>query len=255
MSIQSMIQRTKAAIRIHFPFLKPVYSRIYSFVSKIHWQIFVRPRLQRMDPESVFRWYYEKKDWAGSGAESVSGPGSTIHATKYLQTGLPELILEYGIKSFLDIPCGDGNWISQIDLGLERYIGADIVQELVDLNIKDNKKGPAQEFFKLDLILDPLPKVDMIFCRDCLVHLSNEHVLKALKNIKTSGSTYLLTTTFPENLENTDIVTGGWRPINLQCHPFDLPEPVKIMQADGIDSVQWNQSLGLWCIGELIPLQ
>ena len=41
------------------------------------------------------------------------------------------------IKSFLDIPCGDYNWISTVDkIGIQ-YIGRDIVAEIIESNKKE----------------------------------------------------------------------------------------------------------------------
>src|SRR5271157_5357504 len=117
-----MFNRVKSVIKLRFPMVVQAYMSVRTALSDFRYRHFILPRLRRMEPESVFRWHFEKKDWAGSGAESVSGPGSTLEATKFLQRALPELIHEYGIKTMLDIPCGDGNWISQVDLGLERYI-------------------------------------------------------------------------------------------------------------------------------------
>ena len=57
----------------------------------------------------------------------------------------------------------------------------------------------------MDLVNDELPKVDLIFCRDCLFHLPNDMILKALENIYKSKSKYLLTTTFTDNIPNKDI--------------------------------------------------
>jgi hypothetical protein len=81
----------------------------------------------------------------------------------------------------------------------------------------------------LDVINDPLPTVDLIFCRDCLVHFSYEHIQEALTNIKNSGSQYLLTTSFIKRRLNFDIDTGDWRPINLQIDPFNLGKPLEVI--------------------------
>src|SRR5205085_7516157 len=139
-----------------------------------------------------------------------SGPGSTRLATSVLRAALVELIQEHEIKSLLDIPCGDGNWISTANLKLDLYIGADIVQELVDLNQSKWKGQPNCRFLKLDLTSNALPRVDLILCRDGLVHLSNALAMQALRNIKLSGSTSLLATTYPGHSNNTDLVPGEW---------------------------------------------
>jgi hypothetical protein len=74
----------------------------------------------------------------------------------------------------------------------------------------------------MDITTSSLPKVDLIFVRDCLGHLSDQNVLKAIKNIKASGSKYLLTTSFTKWNYNSNIEDGGWRCINLLIDPFKL---------------------------------
>jgi hypothetical protein len=97
-------------------------------------------------------------------------------------------------------------------------------------------------------------KVDLILCRDCLFHLSYKDIFSALKNFKKSKSRFLLTTTFTNRTKNRNIFSGGWRPINLELPPFNLPRPVKIInenctEADGKYS---DKSLGLWNLESIL---
>jgi len=96
-----------------------------------------------------------------------------------------------------------------------------------------------------------LPKVDLIFVRDCLVHLSYDDIFKALDNICKSDSQYLLATTFTERTRNNNIATGQWRTLNLQIPPFDLPEP-QIILNEGHPEKEWrDKSLGLWEVADI----
>lgn len=203
-----------------------------------------------MTRQSVFEWHLTRRTWELGGG-SVSGLGSTVAATAQVRSSLPELIKAYAIKSILDIPCGDGTWISHCDLGLELYIGADIVRQLVDLNAARSGGVPNRKFQRLDLTCDPLPRVDLVFCRDCLVHLSNELIFQALENIRKSGSRYLIATTFPEHTRNVDIITGDWRPLNLQKEPFGFPTPLEIIREGLEDHDYYDKSLGLWRVADI----
>ncbi len=160
---------------------------------------------------------YEKNLWGSQ--ESVSGSGSELSSTKKLREELPFLFAKYNIKSMLDIPCGDFNWMKEVDLSNVDYIGADIVPTIIDIN---KSKYPNFKFEVMDITTSSLPKVDLIFVRDCLGHLSDQNVLKAIENIKASGSKYLLTTSFTKWNYNSNIEDGGWRCINLLIHPFKL---------------------------------
>ncbi|MCZ6710935.1 MAG: class I SAM-dependent methyltransferase [Gammaproteobacteria bacterium] len=145
----------------------------------------------------------------------------------------------------LDIPCGDFNWMKTLlpELQLSKYIGADIVRDLVQRN--QQRYGTAMvDFIRLDAVSDVLPKVDLILCRDMLVHLPLRLGLRAVGNMQNSESTYLLATTFPSVVHNENIETGAWRPLNLEAAPFNLGPPEYVMRESCADVP--DKSLGLW---------
>jgi hypothetical protein len=153
----------------------------------------------------------------------------------------------------LDLPCGDFNWMRLVDLNGIDYLGADIVEALIAQNQNRYGHFPNVRFKVLDLLADPLPRMDLVLVRDCLVHFSNQNIQKALENIKRSGSTYLLTTTFTQLIRNKDIITGEWRPVNLQSAPFLLPPPMLLIeeQMETSDEILLSKALGLWRVADL----
>lgn len=181
------------------------------------------------------------------GTESISGPGSTMAATAFLRAALPTLLEKYRIASILDIPCGDAYWISKTIPNEVSYIGADIVAEIVERNCSG--KSGFGHFQTLDLVSGDLPRVDLVFVRDCFIHLPNRMVLEALKNVNRSGAQLLMTTTYPGQANNKDIEIGGFRPVDLQAAPFCLPEPLEIiLENEGKSS---GKSMALWRTNEL----
>lgn len=48
-------------------------------------------------------------------SESKSGGGSTISSTTTLRHFLPIFFQKYNIKTILDIPCGDYNWMKMVE--------------------------------------------------------------------------------------------------------------------------------------------
>jgi hypothetical protein len=147
-------------------------------------------------------------------------------------------------RSLLDVPCGDFSWMKLVEMDVE-YIGGDIVDELVTAN-QERHGDDSHRFVSLDLLRDELPRVDLVFCRDCLIHFSYRHIFRALNNIKRSGSTYLLTTTYIQRTENGDIPTGGWRPINLELPPFNFPPPIWLIDEQCPHDDYRDKRLGLW---------
>lgn len=168
-----------------------------------------------MTLNEIFTDIYHKNGWRS--LESKSGPGSELVNTKVLRSGLTQIFSQLKIKSILDIPCGDFNWMKEVDLAGISYTGADIVGELIREN---RNKFPHLQFEVLDITTDKLPKVDLVMVRDCFVHFSIDNIYKSIENLKSSGSKWLLTTSFTNWGFNIDIKNGDWRPINLFQKPF-----------------------------------
>ena len=183
----------------------------------------------------------------------LSGAGSSLEQTKKVREEIPIIMRELEIKSLLDAPCGDFTWMSEVDLEGITYIGADIVDEIIEKNIM-HYSGEKRKFIVADIVKDNLPKADVILCRDCLVHLSNKDILRALRNFKKSQSYYLLTTTFYNVSNNQDLVSGrGWRPINLVAPPFNFPPPLKLIieECTELNGTYNDKSLGLWKLSDI----
>jgi hypothetical protein len=198
----------------------------------------------------IFARIYARNTWAGK--DSVSGPGSNAEQTKAVVAQLPRLLDNFQVHKVLDIPCGDFHWMRDVDLQRIDYTGADIVRELIEKNA-ERYESESIRFCSLDLIKDHLPPVDLILCRDCLVHLSFKDIWSALHNVLNSGSTYLLATTFTRRTENQNIVTGHWRRLNLQVAPFLFPPPLAILNEQCTEGGGENddKSLGLWRIADI----
>lgn len=209
-----------------------------------------RRRLTGRDPVDIFAEYAATNKWGDK--DSLSGRGSNLETTAHLRSLLPDLLRDLEAASLLDVPCGDFFWMRHVDLAGVAYTGGDIVPELVARNAATfARKGV--NFAVIDLLAGPIPKADVIFVRDCLVHLSNDHVRQALSNIAASGGTWLLTTTFPDTGTNADIATGEWRPIDLTRPPFNLPPPHRLL-AEGqvhLKGQQPDKMLGLWRISDI----
>ena len=216
--------------------------------SKLRYRI-KRRALRGRDPSDIFREYVRINKWGDR--ESLSGKGSNLASTEELRRLLPPLFRDLGIHSLVDVPCGDFNWMAHVDLSGIDYLGGDIVPELVERN-RARHDRPGVRFEVIDLIRGPLPRADLVFCRDCLVHLSTDHIAAALANVRASGSTWLLTTVYPGS-PNDDIYTGEWRPLDLSRPPFGLPAPERLI-AEGqewLPGQAKDKMLGLWKVADL----
>lgn len=172
---------------------------------------------------AIFGKIYADNLWGSS--ESVSGPGSGVVYTKELRLSLSELLIERNIKSILDCGCGDFNWMKEIPLRDIKYQGIDVVENLIESNKALNTLANVT-FVTGDVINDRLPGVDLLMCRDVLVHLTNDQIRTALQNFYSSGSEYFLITSFSGSV-NADTFTGDWRSVNLQIERYNFPQPLQ----------------------------
>jgi SAM-dependent methyltransferase len=188
-----------------------------------------------------FRRYALTNRWRNR--ETVSGPGSTIEYTEKLRAELPGLLEQFRIRTMFDAPCGDYHWMQLVERPGVKYIGGEIVPELVE----DNNARYADEntcFILCDILKDDLPAVDLWLCRDVLFHFPYAEVFRTLGNLFRSDIKYILTTDHPEQEKNYDIRIGRFRPMNMMREPFLFPEPI-IWVDDWIEGYPVRR-LGLW---------
>ena len=161
---------------------------------------------------------YKHNLWGS--AESGSGEGSEIFYTAPLRNWLIKNINLLNIRTFVDAPCGDFNWMNLVLPNVN-------INYIVDSVIKQNiaRYASAQIGFGVtDICEDKLPDCDIIMVRDCLFHLSYDDINSFLFNLSKTEYKYLLTTTHivDQNFVNSNIQTGDFRLIDLFREPFSF---------------------------------
>lgn len=189
--------------------------------------------------------YNDKKKVQVDG-KSIWGPGDYLKNSVKLVELLPGVLDELKIKSFIDIGCGDFLWLSKLDWSNIKYTGYDIVKDLIKEN-SENFEG--FDFDTINLIEDECPKADMIFMRSVFIHTSIKDCKKMIKNIKESGSTYLMASTLPYIKENKDTSCLWLVKRNLEIEPFNLPEPLFLIPEMNRDDI--NNYMGVWRINDI----
>jgi len=180
--------------------------------------------------KTTFEQIYEH--WGFGGSESRSGPGSSLEETETIRNAIKKLVKEKNIRTVIDIPCGDFNWMKDIVYSFEKYTGGDIVKQA----IIDNKKyaNDIISFMEFDLAgTEEIPEADLLIVRDVIGHLPLTHGVEALENILRSKCKYLLSTSwvnvnnkeYYKTHKNKDVSIGRFYPVCLQSEPFNLPEP------------------------------
>jgi hypothetical protein len=176
--------------------------------------------------------------------ESRSGAGSSDIETQPILAPIAELLTRLQVQTLLDVPCGDFHWMRHLDFK-GQYVGGDLVKAVVDDNHR-RYGSPTRSFMQIDLLSGGLPYADLVLCRDCLVHLTNAQIKDALRSIQGSRAKFALLTTFIERQSNDDLGPDGWRPLNLQAAPFNLPPPVELIVERPRDRRFADKRLGLW---------
>lgn len=184
---------------------------------------------------------FETNEWGDD--QSASGTGSRLDSPSVKEAidMLDRVIREHRIKSVADIPSGDFNWFPYI-LGVHRdlkYRGFDIVEALVDRN---SKRFPHYTFTLFDATNQVPDKVDLIFSKDMVNHLSHADVAKAIANFKRSGSRFLLLSNNfgHSNTELNENSAGASRFLDVTAAPFRMPDPI-----------YRTGYLGLWRLSEV----
>ena len=183
--------------------------------------------------ENIFTDIYEKKVWGdnkNSNYNGSSGGGSDIEYNK--NTYIPflrEYIVKNGIKSVVDLGCGDfkcGNLIYN-DLNVE-YTGYDTYKKVVESN-SNNKYNFPCIFKHLDFYnnKEEIVEADMCIIKDVLQHWSNKSIYTFLDYL-TSSKKYkfiLICNCSNQNQDYNEVYNeethdGGSRPLNTSFLPL-----------------------------------
>ncbi|MFP8487985.1 class I SAM-dependent methyltransferase [Gracilimonas sp. Q87] len=192
---------------------------------------------------------YEMKLWGGSESDFYSGTGSHH----------PEMIDPYieVVSSFLssfekppvvcDLGCGDFNVGKALIKHTEKFVGVDIVEDLIERN-KRIFKADHLEFKCLDIANDTLPCGDCALLRQVLQHLSNAEIERLMPKLY-NYEYVIVTEHIPEGdfKPNIDIISGqGIRlkkqsGVDLLAPPFCL----KVNQAKPLSTVPYQEGKGI----------
>ncbi len=203
--------------------------------------------------ENVFVSIFNSNYWGN--AESVSGPGSTLLQTAEIRRKMPIMFKEFNIHSVFDAPCGDAKWMWELIKDTDfKYVGADIVPQLIDNN-RLNFQKDSVSFVKFDLTSDAFPDADVWLCRAVLYHFSNRDIYLALEKFLQSNIPYILTTNCVTDVGhlNKDINTGDWRSLNLMLPPFNFPND-PLWEVDDCTPPHPPMKLSLWSRKQIIGI-
>jgi hypothetical protein len=129
--------------------------------------------------DEVFAEVYASRQW-GEGDLFDSGSGSRgVAATRYVET-VRAIVEGTGIRSAVDIGCGDFRVASRFANALDSYVGVDVVPSLIRRNT-EVYTGPGVRFAVVDATTEDPPAAEICLIRQVLQHLSNDQIACILK--------------------------------------------------------------------------
>jgi len=161
---------------------------------------------------------YQSRYWVSGreGAESHSGPGSTVADTAKVRVCVAAWLKKYHIETLGDI-CGDFNWQHKIEgINSSNYFGFDTSALALK---RASNKHPSFNFQLLDLVDKIPPKTDAFMVREVLQHLPLRMSVKLIQNVLESGVRFIILSTFPKGT-NMEIRIGQYYENNLSKEPF-----------------------------------
>jgi len=204
----------------------------------------------------LFAEIYNHHLWAG---QSRSGSGSDPAQTAEYRALLARFIAENGVRSVVDLGCGDWASTRLVDWSGINYRGIDIVPELVAANRA--AFGSDQIRFECsDLVEAAVGQADLCVCKDVLQHLPTADVQAILAKLPAFKFALLTNDWQEERMRgwrslwrwqavgnaNGDIPPGGHRPLRLSDPPFSLKTERLLTYTVTSGRKRWHKEVLLW---------
>jgi SAM-dependent methyltransferase len=169
--------------------LEPLKNRIKQLLPRPVLEAWWRARraveqlqFHRLDRRETFRRIYARNLWGGDRGEFCSGLGSTEgHAEAYAAM-VRAFVAEHGVRSVVDLGCGDFRVAARFITPELDYTGVDIVPELI-AHHQQNHATAHVRFMCADILVETLPAADLCLVRQVFQHLSNTEIQQALQRL------------------------------------------------------------------------
>ena len=177
----------------------------------------------------AFTSIYDTLGWGtAEDGDPSSGWGSfPVHSMSYMEF-IQNFMRDNNIQNVVDLGCGTWEFSRYINWGDVNYVGVDVVQRVVDLNIKKFAKSNIT-FIQGDILSTNLPDGDLMVCKDVLQHLQNADIilfLERTKKFKHRLITNDLAISFTDSVDlksnnRENEYRGRNRPLDLTKPPFN----------------------------------
>lgn len=167
---------------------------------------------------AIFEAIYADDAWSGRG----SGEGSQFIHTRGYARFLQDFLARRGVRSVVDLGCGDWQFSRHLDWSGIDYRGYDLVRSVVERNQREFSR-PNVSFHLFDGDFASLPAADLLIAKDVLQHWSHRSVQDFLPHLSRFGACLLTNCVNPSGpTANDDIPDGAFRYLDLRLPPFGL---------------------------------
>lgn len=182
--------------------------------------------------KAIFQYIYDNGIWGkaepGCG---TSGAGSALEHNRDVYIPVVRAFINArNVKTIVDIGCGDFQFGDELYEGMDeiRYTGYDVCGSVVRQNTL-KRNSPSRRFLEVDAYAErnSLEPADLCILKDVLQHWSLGEIYAFLDFLVESRKyRYILICNCCHQIENdTDIHTGGWRPLSARYFPLKRYSP------------------------------
>jgi SAM-dependent methyltransferase len=130
-----------------------------------------------------FAQIYRTAGWGRTeGRAFCSGPGSRPQAFAAYSAYVSDFIKTRGVRTVVDLGCGDGAVAAALDRHGASYVGVDVVEDVIAEN-RRTLGAPDMDFRCADIVADDLPTGDLCLIRQVLQHLSDADIHAVLAKL------------------------------------------------------------------------
>ncbi|GJM08237.1 MAG: hypothetical protein DHS20C11_05130 [Lysobacteraceae bacterium] len=167
---------------------------------------------------AIFEEIYARNVWGyGSGAGSLA-----INNVGYIAF-LQNFLSRHGIRSVVDLGCGDWQFSSLVDWAGIDYRGYDVARSVIAKNQR-HFSAPSVTFKAIEDHRFELPGADLLIVKDVLQHWSDTAIAGFLPQLSKFRHALLINCVNPSGpTTNKDTQTGGFRCLDLRLPPWNLP--------------------------------
>ena len=201
---------------------------------------------QQTEHAKVFGEIYASDKWSNG-----SGPGSNTEACAPYRALIEDCISKRGVKSILDVGCGDGQSLTGLRLGTATYTGIDVAPVALERARKATPNGTFLELDATTVPVDKWPDADLVLIKDVIQHWPLSLVKDRMEAIVARYPRVLVTNSVECSFAtvNAECKTGEFRPIDLGKPPFCLPiEPLLSFADKRVDLLRKLSSIGVCCL-------